>query len=540
MSNEVYVRKASGMVREFSWVHLLLINIGSGFVTIFPVYFLSFNAAARPDADLIAPTLIWAVVTIPFLLAYWMFAATMPRAGGEYVYLSRVLNPVLGFICNFGMAITYLYYVGVYIIVALNPILSNTVLALGVKTGNQALIDMSYGTTSTTAIISSFVVLMTFFGILTILLTLRRYGAMMLIMFIISLIGVPVLYGLIASTPQSVFIGKMNEFAAKLGASPDYYNYVIKTADLESFLGPYPTITMSGILGSLPTFYWGYQYSVFYSAYVSGEAKNPRRSQLIAMFGTLIIAVVLATISALLVYTNIGTQFFYSFSYVYNVMPGKLQIYPAFPTLIFLAQVITDSPLLVGLLGISYFVAQLMLVPAVFLGISRCIFAWSFDRVVPAGLSDISKRFNTPWKSIVIAAVIAALFGAWLAFGPVFFTVFWTAFVNIIVWIILGIACIVFPYKQRALFDASPANYRIGGIPVMALCGIGIIIPELLFGYELFMDPGWNWTGAYAWQTWVSTLGIFVIGAVIYYASRTFRKGKGIDIGLAFKEIPPE
>jgi len=540
LASSVYVRKASGMVREFSWLHLLLINVGSGFITIFPVYFLAFNASARPDAELIVPTILWAVVTIPFLLAYWLFSATMPRAGGEYVYMSRSLSPVLGFICNFAMALTYLYYVGVYIIVALNPILSDTFLAMGVKGNDPGLVQLSYQTTDINWIIASFVVLMAVFGILTIVLRPRRYGTMLLIMFIISLIGVPLLYGIIAMTPQEVFAAKMNEFAAKLGGDPDYYNYIIRTADLESFLGSYPTITWAGILGSLPTFYWGYQYSVFYSAYVSGEAKTPKRSQLIAMFGCLIIAVILATISAVLVYTNIGTQFFYSFSFVYEVMRDQLQIYPAFPTLIFLAQVSSDSPAIIALIGISYFVAQLMLIPVVFLGISRCIFAWSFDRVVPASLSDIHKKFNTPWKSVIIAAVIAAFFGAWLAYGPVFFSVFWTAFVNIIVWIIFGIVAIIFPYKQRSLFEASPVNYRVGGIPVLSLCGIGIIIPELLFAYELFYDPGWNWSGAYAWQTWVATFGIFIIAAVIYLVSRAYQKSKGVDIRLAFKEIPPE
>jgi amino acid transporter len=469
-----------------------------------------------------------------------MFSATMPRAGGEYVYISRGLNSVIGFICNFGMAMTYLYYVGVYIVFALNPVLSNTIQALGVTMNNAGLIALSYETTSHAWVSITYVLLMVLFGILTIVLRPRRYGNMLLIMFIISLIGVPVLYGLIASTPQDVFIARMNDYASKLGASPDYYNYIINTANLESFLGPYPTVTLSGILGGIPTFYWGYQYSVFFSAYVSGEAKNPKRTQLLGMTAALILPLILAIISAVLVYTNIGAHFFYSFSFAYFDMPDKLQIYPAFPSLVLLAQVISNNAAIVAVLGFTFFIAQLMLVPTVFLGISRCIFAWSFDRVIPTALADIHKKFSTPWKAIAIAAVIAAFFGVWLTFGPIFFTVFWTAFINIIVWIIFGVTCIVFPYWHRDIFNASPVAYKVAGMPALSLCGLGIIVPQLLFAYELIADPGWSWAGAYAWQTYVLTFGIFIIGAVIYLAMWAYRKSKGTELGLAFKEIPPE
>jgi hypothetical protein len=33
--------------------------------------------------------------------------------------------------------------------------------------------------------------------------------------------------------------------------------------------------------------------------------------------------------------------------------------------------------------------------------------------------------------------------------------------------------------------------------------------------------------------------GIFILGIVIYYASKAYHARQGIDIGLIFKEVPP-
>ena len=204
-------------------------------------------------------------------------------------------------------------------------------------------------------------------------------------------------------------------------------------------IGPYPTITLSGILGSAPVYLWAFQYSGYFSAYVTGEAKKPRVSQLYAIFVPVLLAFVLCLVTNVLVYSNIGAQFFHSFSYVYYDMPDKLQIYPSFPSLVFLAQVISGNPIVIALIGISYFVNQLMLIPAAFIGVSRCMFAWSFDRLVPASLADLHKKYNTPYKAIIVAVIVALVFGIWQTFGPLYFTSYWGAFPVIIAWTILGI-----------------------------------------------------------------------------------------------------
>jgi hypothetical protein len=37
---------------------------------------------------------------------------------------------------------------------------------------------------------------------------------------------------------------------------------------------------------------------------------------------------------------------------------------------------------------------------------------------------------------------------------------------------IAAISAIVFPYRKKEIFEASPVNFRLGGIPVMSIIGL--------------------------------------------------------------------
>jgi len=40
-------------------------------------------------------------IVIPLSLVFAMFAAAMPRSGGDYVYVSRTLHPAFGMMSSF-------------------------------------------------------------------------------------------------------------------------------------------------------------------------------------------------------------------------------------------------------------------------------------------------------------------------------------------------------------------------------------------------------------------------------------------------------
>jgi amino acid transporter len=462
----------------------------------------------------------------------------MPRSGGDYVYLSRTLLPSIGFTLNFAMAIIVIFFNAEWISSAINPALTNTLLLLGVRTGNTGLIELANAVTSPLWIIGIGVVICVIFGILTIVLRPVHIGRFILILFIIGLVSIIPSYILVVIKPQAEIISAINNFAISLGAPENYYDYVIKTADLEGIVGPYPRISLSDMLTTFVLPYWVFQWAVFLSSYVSGETKEVKKSQLIGMAGCVGISLIFGLISLFLLYL-VGPNFIHSLSWLYYVEPESYYIYPAYPGLNFIPLVLTDNVPLIVLTGIGYFIWFVSYVIVTFVAVSRCFFAWAFDRVFPSPFADVHPKFRTPYKAIILMVLISVFFLVLYQTGPVFFPMYWTTIPNVIVWVALGIAAILLPFRKRDVFEASPVNYRIGRMPLISIVGFLSLIPQLIFLYILSFDPGWVWGGALSWQAGVLTATTIVIGAIIYFTMKFYRKKKGVDVTLAFKEIPP-
>lgn len=77
---------------------------------------------------------------------------------------------------------------------------------------------------------------------------------------------------------------------------------------------------------------------------------------------------------------------------------------------------------------------------------------------------------------------------------------------------------------------------RIGGVPVMSIFGAAGAVALSPILYFILTQPnisGMTTLGA------AFILGIYLFGMVCYVA-RAYRRNRGLDIDLAFKEIPPE
>jgi hypothetical protein len=67
-------------------------------------------------------------------------------------------------------------------------------------------------------------------------------------------------------------------------------------------------------------------------------------------------------------------------------------------------------------------------------------------------------------------------------------------------------------------------------------CFLGFVASQFYF-WTLFLDP----TAAGHDPTQVAIVGgVFVIGLVFYFVMKMIRRAQGIDVTLAFKEIPIE
>ena len=88
------------------------------------------------------PSLAFIIGLVPaffFALSYAWMASSMPRAGGDYVFISRLVNPALGYVVTFGNFLGRWFSVG-FLLVTDVGLWGLSLLLLGRGMGNQGLV----------------------------------------------------------------------------------------------------------------------------------------------------------------------------------------------------------------------------------------------------------------------------------------------------------------------------------------------------------------------------------------------------------------
>jgi len=104
-------------------------------------YSIFFTLAAFPGADVIGVLGLSVLLNIPILIMFALMAASMPRVGGDYVWVSRILSPPLGLISNVAMIFGGLagaaFFAKFFSVLALGPVFAS----LGILANNSTLSD---------------------------------------------------------------------------------------------------------------------------------------------------------------------------------------------------------------------------------------------------------------------------------------------------------------------------------------------------------------------------------------------------------------
>src|SRR5215470_4458813 len=102
--SRLFVRNSTGLVRSASAVDATIFNavisapIGSTLA-----WSIFFTLVAFPGADPVGVLVITLIINIPVLIMFALLGSSMPRVGGDYVWVSRVLSPPLALISNLCM-----------------------------------------------------------------------------------------------------------------------------------------------------------------------------------------------------------------------------------------------------------------------------------------------------------------------------------------------------------------------------------------------------------------------------------------------------
>ena len=529
---KVFLREATGLVREASTLDILAlasINMSWGLSAMW--YFL-WGPYLAPGGNLTIGILITLIPMIFGALVWAFMAIIMPRSGGDYIFNSRTIHPLAGFLSSFGWVVVNFIWCGVLTAYIIDPALTTLFAMMGWEKAAEV-ISSFWG-------ILLLGTLFIVFETIVHILGLRAYLIVQLITFAFGVLMFILVWALLIPVSREGFIAAWNSFSAQYGGGT--YDEIISAAKsyMQSEYGLTIQPSWRATVSLMPIAFWGLGYPYF-AAFIAGETKRVHRAALIGIPMGLILCGISWLITGWLLEAKAGYEFLVCV--IYAAVDG-LPVYgniPFEPLFFALPTILTKNAVIIFLIGFGYFCWNLLYPILSLMGQTRIALAWSFDRLAPEFFGDVSEKYHTPVKSTIFFAI-----GGWIvlllyAIKPAMFASFTAMIPQILTtFLFTAIAAIIIPYRKKTkeLYNASPASkYKIGNIPLVTLSGIIYLGLLLTVVYFYFTNPG---LGAWHLPSFLVILGIYIFAIIYFFAMREYRKKQGIDIDLAFKELPPE
>jgi amino acid transporter len=542
---QLFVRNATGLVREVSkWDALIMNSLGMN-VALGSVFLLLQAPGNFPGGSMLLSVVIGTVVmAFTLLWVYAEFSAAMPRSGGDYVFVSRALHPVVGWLLSWSQGLWLIFFwIGFNAWFALIFAVPVTMTTIGAVTGHTGFIDASnsllaqhtvLGITTQWWVIVFGALLTLGFAILLIYGS-QSYWRVQKWLFAIAGLSILLVAGLLLFRGGQV-AQSWNDFAAANKGLA--YENIVSTAKAAGFTGN-KGFSLSATILMLPWVFFVVGYAQG-SAQIGGEVKRASRTQYFAMVGGVLINGLVLALIVLIYQHTVGSDRAASLSYLNNTAPDKLGMPGGLqPSVTLIASMLTGSVPLLLVIGVGFVLWALMGTPLSTLQATRYMLAWSLDRTVPRQLGEVDDRRHTPVKAILLCALTgtialialvrfaqASLLGALLA--------------QLVAFIVVSIAGIVFPYRLPQIWQGGGGR-RILGVPAITLAGIGGVIA--LGGLLVMFIANDTVNATFAVTRGISIkfmVGVIVAGIIWYAASYAVNKRRGVDLSLAYREIPPE
>jgi len=529
-----FARNATGLVRELPLLDMLTYN-ASAATPLAAVMALSLFSVlvAFPGANLLV-TLPLALVGGLFLwVTYSLMSASMPRIGGDYLFVSRVIHPAVGLASNACAVCAGLTGAGFVAYAGVKLALAPTLQMIGVLSGNSWWLH-----TATTVLekgwtfaIGAVAVIAT--GVLAAIGT-RFAGRIMTILYAIAFVGGIVVILIALFTSRSNFTSHLNSFSRSFTHMSDTYNGTIRAGAKAGLR--YPSVagySSANTIGAIVLVY-GFSSAYQWGVYMSGEMKGAgRRSrQLTSMVGAALSQGVLLLLAILILTHTVGYNFLTASAGGSYAVP--VAAYPNFFVGVIAGKV------LAGLLGLSLLCAFLPWLYANSSMTYRAPFAWAFDGLISRRFTTVSERHHTPVFAITAMTVVCVGIVAWAAFSSNFLTVIAFSFLWAYVsFALVGLAALLMPSRRREQYRGSGGEWKLGGMPVLPVAG-GLTVVWNLFMIYLGLHYHTQVGIAHVSTAVYVIGGTIVVGAVYYFLASAFQRRRGIDISLAFRGIPPE
>jgi basic amino acid/polyamine antiporter, APA family len=535
----LFLRKATGLVRGWSVRDSMIYAcLSTNVITLGLVEFAYQDAI--PDSQLLTAVLISGVWVSFLVIAYSGLVVTIPRAGGDYVWQSRILGSGLGFV----MAAT-----GWWFILWLWAPIYGSVLSEEFFQPLWATFNSASGAAWFASSNGTFVVTLITIGVAGVLVSLGMsgYAKVQKWCFLGGLLGMLILVIIMLVVSKNTFISSYNAETAKLFGFKNSYAGTLADAGSKTIgytpspFGVTGAFGQSMLLVPMLMFYllwpnWGT--TLYGEIRGASDFKRVFAGMFFGLWTTVLLSVILLAAFAK----------FFGFNFYQDV--NALWIDNAYGTASAHALPIFPYPVLLVGWAVHSQVFQVILillmslwffgwVGTLFLSSTRVIFAAAFDRILPDGAAQVSEKRRVPVWSLVLMLLPAIGLAALYSYNSTFHTYTLDATLVIAVtYLFSAIAVVILPWRKPDLWAASPASrLRLLGVPIVPAAGVVTIG---LIGYCLYE---WLSNSAYGVNNDDSLIymgAMYVLALVVYIAARVIRSRQGIDLSLINKEIPVE
>jgi APA family basic amino acid/polyamine antiporter len=526
----LFLRKATGLVRGWSVRDAIIYACLSTNIITLGIYEFSFNSFI-PKGQLLTAVLISAVWVSFLVVAYTGLIVTIPRAGGDYVWQSRILGGPVGFVfAATGWWFILWLWAPIYGTVLNVELIQPVLYTLGAK-GAAAYFGTHNGTFTICIITIALAGVLVSIGM-------SSYARVQKWCFAGGMVGFLVLVVLLLVNSHGSFVSSLNLEAHKIFGVSHAYSATQTAAKSIGYSTPAFGLNAFGasmLLVPMLMFYllwpnWG---STLY-----GEVRGASDFKRVftGMFTGLWLTVLLSVIFLVLMDKTIGWSFYNNANAVF--WAGKSAI-PIWPYPIMMASWLVHNTAFQVILMLVMSLWFFGWVGTLFLSSTRVIFAAAFDRVLPDAAASVSEKRKVPIASLLLMLLPAVALSAVYSYSLKFQTYTLDATLVIAVtYLVSAFAVVILPWRKPELWKASAASkFKIFGVPIVPVAGLvtmGLIIYNL-----------WEWltNSAYGVNNHGSLVFmglLYLLAIVVYVIARLVRKRQGIDLGLINKEIPVE
>jgi len=522
---KVFVREATGLVKNASFLDTISLNISN--MSIGPLFATLAGSTVATmvivpsvtGLNLVAASIIAFVLGIPQVIVYTMMSRRFPRTGGDYVWLSRTFGGFWGSTLSFwGYTMETTAFLALVIILLDYAVGSVGTAMFGFQAGNyydklfyDPPTQFVLGAVMFTIIIAINIVrpkagftvvsILTIFGIFTLLLAMA------------ALISA-------GSSGVASYINSLGVTGAVVNQTSSGLSLTINGTSAYTPSGAPFDINFSNTIFIMPVlFAFVYPWLNAGPAVASEiKGKNAMRWNVPA---SAIIAFVILTAALGVLYGVAGMPF------INGVFSNPT--YAAYGVNFFtLAMGVANNTTIAWIIGIGWILMQYGTIAYAVIVISRYLLAQSFDRFLPSRISYVSPRFGSPMvANLVTYVVVIILLGLATYYYASYSALFGAIFASMIYFVFVGLCAATHAFRKEH-----------GG--AKALLATAGILDAVVFGFVSYQYlANTSFTGI-NWLTETFLVGTFIAGALIYLASNWYHKRHGVDISLAYKEIPPE